>query len=685
MKVHTSEFKEEINKMGRQINGKIYYSVNYNLASESDDLLITENNLNLVSEQINGEEVFEISNEDIFSMSFINNGNIFQSLMKEFDFESNIELQVGTKVNPQFGVLVDDEYEYLDYGNFIIKSREYNLDTETWSYVCYDKMMLFMIDYKPLDITYPITIKNFLLKICERIGVNFEYQTINDMTWHPDTEGTIIYAELFENKGYTYRDVLDKIAEIYGGNLLINKNDNLSIYALFPFPTEERYADTFDESFLKDSKSSFNQKVGPINRIVIVDSENNLEYPSVISFPDETYTDVNELRIVDNEFALNGNASSIATSLLAQLVGLEYYYCDFTTTGICYLDYLDRFLITRRGVNYPCLLLNNEITITQGIEETIFTDESPQAKAGGNEYTTSIMDSKETSFKVNKQTNEINSKVSKDGVISAINQSAEQIQIQANKISLEGKEINLTSENIEIYSEVHDKYTYTNNDLTVLSNIISTGRTPTSEELDKYDLNHDGILTAEDLLWVQSKVYGYAPTGGTFKITGRDAQNIITTTSNTSAITTRTTKIGLENLETHSAVFNHLSCFQSISLISNSEYKIVLNASSGNVKCVSLTQTSKAEEKKNFEKLKNAKDILKQVDIYKYNFKSEDDNVKKSIGFVIGDDFNYSKEITSKNNDGVNVYSMVSVLWQVVKEQQEEIEELKEMIRNGKY
>ena len=120
--------------------------------------------------------------------------------------------------------------------------------------------------------------------------------------------------------------------------------------------------------------------------------------------------------------------------------------------------------------------------------------------------------------------------------------------------------------------------------------------------------------------------------------------------------------------------------------INNGVYSSPLTITSGgDITCVRLTQTSKEENKKNFEKLTNAKDILNQVDIYKYNFKDENDTVKKSIGFVIGNDFNYSEEITSTNNDGANIYSMVSVLWQVVKEQQEEIKELKEMIKNGKY
>ena len=84
--------------------------------------------------------------------------------------------------------------------------------------------------------------------------------------------------------------------------------------------------------------------------------------------------------------------------------------------------------------------------------------------------------------------------------------------------------------------------------------------------------------------------------------------------------------------------------------------------------------------KKNFEKLNNALDIVNSTDIYKYNYKFEKEKYKKHIGVVIGDKYNYSKEITNDKNDGVDTYSMISVLWQAVKEQQKEIEELKERI-----
>ena len=98
----------------------------------------------------------------------------------------------------------------------------------------------------------------------------------------------------------------------------------------------------------------------------------------------------------------------------------------------------------------------------------------------------------------------------------------------------------------------------------------------------------------------------------------------------------------------------------------------------------SLTQTSLESQKKNFEKLENALDIIKKVDIYKYNLKSEKDTDKKHIGFVIGDTYNYSKELTSKENDGADIYSLASCCLQAIKEQQEIIENLQNEIKELK-
>lgn len=104
----------------------------------------------------------------------------------------------------------------------------------------------------------------------------------------------------------------------------------------------------------------------------------------------------------------------------------------------------------------------------------------------------------------------------------------------------------------------------------------------------------------------------------------------------------------------------------------------------GTVYAKEFLNLSLENKKKNFEKLENALDIIKKVDIYKYNFKSERDTDKKHIGFVIGDNYKYSKELTSKENDGADIYSLASCCLQAIKEQQETIENLQNEIKELK-
>lgn len=96
----------------------------------------------------------------------------------------------------------------------------------------------------------------------------------------------------------------------------------------------------------------------------------------------------------------------------------------------------------------------------------------------------------------------------------------------------------------------------------------------------------------------------------------------------------------------------------------------------------SVTQTSLAEKKKNFEKMQNnALEILKQIDIYKYNLKNEQDTDKKHIGFVIGDNYNYSEEVTSLDNKGVDNYAFTSLCCKAIQELSQKVEELENKLK----
>ena len=112
----------------------------------------------------------------------------------------------------------------------------------------------------------------------------------------------------------------------------------------------------------------------------------------------------------------------------------------------------------------------------------------------------------------------------------------------------------------------------------------------------------------------------------------------------------------------------------------DNEQLIEIVSDTGKITCVSLTQTSLKESKKNFEKYSGALNEIKKIDIYKYNLKDENDNDKKHLGFVIGDDFNYSQLVTSPQNNGVDNYSFTSLCLQAIKEQQKVIENMQKQI-----
>ena len=196
MKKHTKEFKSSISTFGRELDSKIF-------------VLGTE----LVLEK-----------EDLFSITPVVNSEILKTIMKEVDFESKKQIGIGQEVNVKSGVKVNGKYEYIDYGNYSVYKSEYKAETDTYSHICYDKMLKTMIDYTPLDITYPINLREYINAIATKCGLEFADK--NNIFANYNTS---INEDHFSNGNYTFRDVLDYIAQLVGGWLCINNNDELEI------------------------------------------------------------------------------------------------------------------------------------------------------------------------------------------------------------------------------------------------------------------------------------------------------------------------------------------------------------------------------------------------------------------------------------------------------------------------
>ena len=100
----------------------------------------------------------------------------------------------------------------------------------------------------------------------------------------------------------------------------------------------------------------------------------------------------------------------------------------------------------------------------------------------------------------------------------------------------------------------------------------------------------------------------------------------------------------------------------------------------GEIDTLTVNQRSLESIKKNINKFeKNAIEIIKNSEIYEYNFRDEKDEDKKHIGFVIADNggnYETPNEVLSINGDAIDAYNMRSIMWKAIQEQQETIEQL---------
>lgn len=220
------------------------------------------------------------------------------------------------------------------------------------------------------------------------------------------------------------------------------------------------------------------------------------------------------------------------------------------------------------------------------------------------------------------------------------------------KYHLNGKEINLTSEDIIIKS---NNFNVDKSGNLTCNNAQMNDATMDDATMNNVTINGGNIELEE------------STSGGTvrFRITGPTSKMYITSEAS---------HYGDEcTVGVYGDGGGFLSCTKNGSTSTSVNYSGITTPK--------LTQTSLESEKKNFVKFNNALDIIKQVDIYKYNLKDEKDTDKKHIGFVIGENYNYSKELTSKENNGADIYSLASCCLQAIKEQQIEIEKLKNKIK----
>ena len=472
----------------------------------------------IITYTINGKEYF-LDSDTLFSVTPHFEGNILKSVMKQLDIESSVAIPKDTVINVKFGVQVDlsltvaevhamkvnrlneipvnllssglKGFEYIDLGNYIVsKDAEYNADTMSYSHTCYDKMLSSMKDYEDMKITFPIKVKDYIKKLCDYIGLTFA--SYNDNFANCDKELT---ADYYTGYYYTFRDVLDELAQVTASTICINSNDELEIRYI-----PKKSAIELNEDYFKDTNVTFDNLYGPINSIVLSRSGES----DNIYLQDEESIENNglcELKIIDNQIMNYNDRSDYLPAILEKLNGLTYCTNNFDSRGICFLDLCDRYTANVHGKLYDCVLFNDEIKITQGLEETIYTEMPTETKT---DYTKAD----KTDQKINKAyiiMDKVNKKL--ESVISEVDETSKKVtKIEQTVDSISQKvsdieDLTRTAEEIKtvtlencIEANLLELHIYGNN--TVFNYLLLD---------DKLTLDDDLHLEGDDLISVTDK------------------------------------------------------------------------------------------------------------------------------------------------------------------------------------
>ena len=513
MKVHTTAFKEQIKEMGRELDSIITFG----------DTVLGAEELNAVTPSFQGA--------------------ILKSVMKQLDIDSNVEIPVGTELNYKFGVKVNEEYEYLDFGNYIVKDVEKQEDTMSYKITCYDKMMFTMQDYVKMPITYPITIRDYINSLCLFLGISFANNGTSFVNFNKKIDHELYLDASGNSIGYTFRDVFDELAQVTASTICINDNDQLEIRYI-----KDTY-DTIDEEFLKNVNVNFGEKYGKINSIVLSRSGES----DNIYLRDETSVEENglcELKIVDNQIMNWNDRSDNLPEILNKLNGLEYYLNDFASTGITYYDLCDRYNVVVGEQTYSCVMFNDEILVTQGLEENVFTEMPEETKTDYTKADKTDRKINQTYLIVDKQNQQIESVISQtdeqNQKIAQVTQTVEELNSKISDIA----DITISGEDNDAQVELNNinqsepirivvrpigesiSYLYPHNNLFPSDNLFSKNRkirftNKSTEETFDYELpdnllyynseNYDEfILDYDGQSCVINKKVGYNTDGTTY-------------------------------------------------------------------------------------------------------------------------------------------------------------------------
>lgn len=712
------------------------------------------------------------------------------------------EIELKEKIDGEIYVEVEAKYgnstATKTYGAYYLKEEPtYDASKKRYIHKTGDSLIKSMIDYESLNLTYPVTIYAFFTALVTKLGYTTNIASLPN--------GNIqITTDIFNNIGFTYRDVLDDIA-VANGVLFYIEGNELKIATL------GGNSITINDDILKNQNIEFGEHFGAINTIVLSRSgeSDNIYYPAIL--PENPV----EFKIVDNQLMNENNRDDFLPALYNQLNGIEYDIYDTELTGWGDVKPLQSVEFETGNNTYTSYIFNNEIILTDGYKQAIYNELPEETETDYKAANKTDKTINQAYIIVRKNEAEIESLARKVVDVSDTKTGIGQVQLEnahegiLHKLSFYGdisivfpssnlypsstlyprdsyllidnNEYKLDFDYLKYYSsEVYDEFVYedgkckiirrvgidNNNQMYPLASEVIEPRNDIYLEINSnsviklksfnnshYEVEYllenvytdnfatqvdvstqfiqtnnkieatvqqvadeNGEVTAGSILLAinkdesQAKIQadkieleGYTTINGNFKIDENGDMEVNNGTFNGLINAGKIEVKGYSENDPYVLVgdleydnsqhpYGSIIWDNGISVIDYRGTPPVIKTEYdggyaelryGDIECTGhissingICQGSLEELKKDFEKLESGLDIIKNIDIYKYRYKKEDDT-KKHIGLVIGKDYKYSEEVTNIENNAIDLYSFVSVCCKAIQEQQEEIENLK--------
>lgn len=378
----------------------------------------------------------EIEESNINNINYSFNSDLFKTIMQVVKIDTDVAIEQNKTINPHFGLKVNGEYEFVDFGNFKVYTTENNKDTNSYQITCYDKMIESMIDYN-LEIPSGTTIRDVWIMI------------FNALNWDTSTIPTsfINSTKTIENDpwvGYdlTFRDVLDELCTI-SLMWLADRNGTITFVK-----HNESSKVTIDEHYFDQDNVVLGEKIFFTHLIFSRSNELDNIYRSDELLAKSAHK---ELKLVDYRILSDNNREQFIDEMANNLWEWYYYSCDIQTGGITFLESVDRYNLSFNGNLYTTILMNNEINIDTGLIENISAEKPIESQTDIKYASTSDKNQMTANFIINKKlaqvTAEVKDKVGNDEVIASLN-----LAIEDGKgiVKFQGNQFVVESDNLKI-------------------------------------------------------------------------------------------------------------------------------------------------------------------------------------------------------------------------------------------